>query len=322
MTISDEILFTLLAFVSAFLLMLGLMGFGVDTSTRRLRERIRELAAESETGKSISLVRDRYLRELPPWERRLAALPGMDALQLLIEQAGSDWLPHRVASACIGIGIALGLLCGLLLGTWVAVGPGLLLGCGLPILLLRRNRSKRLLRFEEQLGDALTIASRAMRAGMPFTESLHMISTEMSAPLGKEFALVYTEINYGGDVRAALVSLLQRVPSVTVLALVASVMIQRETGGNLAEVMDKLAGTVRERFRFQRTLMTLSADGRMQGRIMTVLPFIVFGYMYIVNPEKVIVMLQDQTGRELIVWALCLMLLGILWIRRIVREEI
>jgi tight adherence protein B len=320
---SDDILFLILIFISAFLMMLGMIGFGTaGPSRRRLRQRLREVSAEPEGKKHLSLVRDRYLRELPPWERHLLEWPGMDMLQTLVEQAGSNWLPHRIALVGLGIGTVVGLAASFLSGTVFALLPGFILGFGLPILQLKRQRSKRLLKFEEQLGDALTIASRSMRAGMPFTESLHLISQELPAPLGKEFGLVYTEINYGGDVRSALLSLLERVPSLTVTALVATVMIQRESGGNLAEVMDKLAGTVRERFRFQRTLMTLSADGRMQGRVMTAMPFVMMGYMYLIEPEKVMTMLHDPLGQKLIMWALILMALGVLWIRRLVHQEI
>lgn len=320
---SDANLFLVLVFIATFLMVLGLFGFGASgPSRRRLQARLRDLAVDSQGKKHLSLLRERYLRELPPWERRLMDLPGMDVMQTLIEQAGSNWLPHRVTLIGLAIGVFVGLLFGILSGTWYAFLPGVTLGFALPILLLKRQRSKRLVLFEEQLGDALTIAARSMRAGMPFTESLHLISQEMPAPLGKEFGLVYTEVNYGGDVRSALLSLLARVPSLTVTALVASVMIQRDTGGNLAEVMDKLAGTVRERFRFQRTLLTLSADGRMQGKVMTALPFLMMGYMQFIDPEKVATMLHDPTGKKLIMWALILMALGVLWIRRIVRQEI
>lgn len=324
---STETLFLVLVFISTFLMVLGVFGSGFGfgasgPSRRRLQARLQELASDVRGKKHLSLMRDRYLRELPPWERRLMDMPGMDDLQTLIEQAGATWLPHRLALTGLGIGALLGLLLGVVSGTWLAFLPGSALGCALPILLLKRQRGKRLLLFEEQLADALTIVARSMRAGMPFTESLHLLSQEMPAPLGKEFALVYTEVNYGGDVRSALLSLLERVPSITVTALVASVMIQRDTGGNLAEVMDKLAGSVRERFRFQRTLRTLSADGRMQGKIMTALPFLMMGYMQFIEPEKVATMLHDPTGQQLILWALILMALGVLWIRRIVHQEI
>jgi tight adherence protein B len=321
----DDILFLVLVFITTFLAIIFLLGpgFGASgVSRRRMRERLREVAADSQAKKHLSLIRERYLRELSPWERRLMDLPGMDALQTLVEQAGSKWLSHWVAIGGFGIALGAGALLWHQSGIWFAFLPGATFGFAVPIVLLKRQRAKRLLRFEEQLGDALTIASRSMRAGMPFTESLNLISQEMPAPLGKEFALVYTEINYGGDVRAALMGLLERVPSITVTALVSSVMIQRDTGGNLAEVMDKLAGSVRERFRFQRNLRTLSADGRMQGKIMTALPFVITGYMQLTQPEKLAMMMDDPTGRKLITWALIMMGLGILWIRRIVRQEI
>jgi tight adherence protein B len=143
----------------------------------------------------------------------------------------------------------------------------------------------------------------------------------MKEPAGKEFGIVFTEINYGGDARSALLGLLERVPSVAVMAMVTSVLIQRETGGNLAEVLDKLSGVVRERFRFQRSVRTLSADGRLSGWIMTLLPFFMAGLLTAINPDYIPMMTQDPTGRKLVMGAFGL-LIAASWLRRIVNIDV
>jgi tight adherence protein B len=187
---------------------------------------------------------------------------------------------------------------------------------------LRVQRSKRLNRFEEQLPDALTVAARSLRAGLPFGEALNLVAREMPEPIGPEFGIVFTEVNYGGDLRAALLGMLERVPSVAVMAMVTSVLIQRETGGNLAEVLDKLAAVVRERFRFLRSVRTLSAEGRMSAWILSLLPFFMAGAISVINPNYLPLLTQDPTGRKMVMVAFGLLVVGILWLRRIARIDV
>lgn len=306
-------------FLVGFLLTMAILGplmSEVSKDRRRLRQRIRTLTEDAE-GKRIMLLRERYLRELSPLEKRLSEMPGMDALQLMIDQAGSNHLPHRLVLLSLALALAGGCL-GLLLGLGLVSLPLAAVVGSLVILWLRRKRSRRLDHFEDQLPDALTIASRAMRAGLPFSESLKLVSQEMKDPVALEFGIVYTEISYGGDARNAMLGLLQRVPSVNVMALVTSIMIQRDTGGNLAELLDKLSGLVRQRFRFERTVRTLSAESRLTAMILSMLPFIMIGLISLVNPTFMPVLLTDPTGQQLVLIGLGLLTAGILWLRHIV----
>jgi tight adherence protein B len=323
--VSDQTIFIAMVFVIGFLMAQSfvrpLMGSSRG-ARRKLRERIRNLSADTDAGRHVSLVRQRYLKDLSPLEARLLGLPGMDALQTLIDQAGSSQLPHRLVLSSLVFGVAAGAVAGTVFG-W---GLGVLLIAALagaaPILMLKRKRAQRLARFEEQLPDALTVAARALRAGLPFNEALNLVSQEMKEPAAKEFGIVFTEINYGGDARAALLGLLERVPSVAVMAMVTSVLIQRETGGNLAEVLDKLSNIVRERFRFQRSVRTLSAEGRLGAWILSLLPFVMAGILTAINPEFIPMMTQDPTGRKLVLVAFGLIVVGILWLRRIVNIDV
>ena len=322
---SDQELFIAMVFVVGFLMtqafVAPLMGAG-GRSRRRLRERIHDLSADPAAARHASLVRDKYLRRLSPWERKLTRLPGMEALQALLDQAGSDLPPTRFVLISLVTAAGGGLISAMLLG----LGLGMLLIAGLsgvvPLLLLKRKRARRLARFEEQLSDALMVAARALRAGLPFSEALNLVSQEMQEPVSKEFGIVFTEINYGGDVRSALLGLLERVPSVSVMAMVTSVLIQRETGGNLAEVLDKIADVIRQRFRFQRTLRTLSAEGRLSAWILSLLPFFMAAALSAVNPDFIPMLTADPTGRKLVMASFGLLILGILWLRRIVRIDV
>ena len=322
---SDQTLIILMIFTVGFLLSQAFVGPLMGTgrgAKKRLRDRIRDLSTEGEGAGHVSLVRDRYLKELSPLGRALLRLPGMDALKTLMEQAGSVRRPHEVLLLSLALAVVAALLAGRLLG-W-GLGP-LLIGVSaavLPFMYFRQQRTKRLAKFEEQLADALTVVARALRAGLPFGEALHLVSQEMPEPISQEFGIVFNEVNYGGDVRSALLGMLERVPSVAVMAMVTTVLIQRETGGNLAEVLDKLSAVVRERFRFQRSIRTLSAEGRLTAWILSLLPFFMAGAMTAINPDYVPMLTEDPSGRKLIMVAFGLMVLGILWLRKIVRIDV
>lgn len=323
--LSDQGIFMLMVFGAVFLLAQAfiLPTFGENRQARkRLKQRLRSISGDSGAAGGMSLVRRRYLRELSPMERWLESLPGMDRLEYLIEQAGRETPAYRVVLRAIGLGTVAGVSLG-----YLSHRPLLGLAAGavaaaVPLLRLMIARTKRLAKFEEQLPDALMIMARALRAGHPFTEALHLVSEEMQEPVSTEFGTTFMEVNYGGDLRAALAGLLSRIPSVTVMALVSSVSIQKETGGNLAELLDRLATVVRERFRFQRKLKTLSAEGRMAAWILSLMPFVLAGVLSLVSPNFLPMLTQDPAGRQLVVVAFVFMMIGILWLSRIVRIDV
>ena len=151
---------------------------------------------------------------------------------------------------------------------------------------------------------------------------MNIVAQEMDAPVSTEFGRVFTEINYGGNVRTALLGLLERTPTIAVMAVVSSIMIQRETGGNLAEVMDRIANLVRQRFRFQRSVRTLTAEGRMTAWVVSLMPFLLGGAMYLLKPEWMENLIHDPLGRKMMIGAFITMVIGILWMRRLVRIDV
>ena len=134
---------------------------------------------------------------------------------------------------------------------------------------------------------------RALRAGHPFSGAIKLVSEELEAPLGKEFGTTFADLNYGNDVRRAMLGLLQRVPSVPVMALVTSVLVQKETGGNLAEILGQISTVVRGRFRFERKIRTLSAEGRMSAWILALVPIVLFGVITVTTPDYLPTLTQD-----------------------------
>lgn len=323
-TLSDEVIVIGMVAIAAFLLMQSFLvpAFGENRKTRkRLKKRLNSMKGDQRPGQ-VSLVRRKYLRELSPLERALEALPGMANIERLVEQAGKETPAYRIVllSVCLGgmVGVA---------GAYLLPLPamGVLVGllvASIPFVQLRIARNRRLIKFEEQLPDALVIMARALRAGHPFSDAMHLVADEMAEPLAGEFRITFMEINYGGEVRTAMQGLLERVESVTVMVFVTSVLIQKETGGNLAELLDGLAKVIRDRFRFHRNVRTLSAQGRMAAWILSLLPFGLAGVLSITSPDFIPMLTENPTGRQLVLVAFVLIVIGILWMRRVVRIDV
>ena len=188
-----------------------------------------------------------------------------------------------------------------------------------PILWVLRKRAIRIGRFEEQLPEALDMMARALEAGHPFNETLKMVGEEMPNPISSEFARVFTDINYGLPAKTAFVGLLSRVPSVSLNTLVTAVLIQSESGGRLAEILHKISAVIRGRFKLQRKVKTLSAEGRLSAWILTLLPFVLTIVISITTPSYLPRMVNDPMGMNLVYTAFVLVICGILWMRKIIR---
>ncbi len=291
-------------------------------SRRRLRERIAQLSSQTVVTEQISLARHNYLQGLSPLERWLESWPVLAPLVSLIEQAGITIPAYRIV--LIGIG---GILTGLLLVPLFSTNEILIVGAtvlgGLsPWIWLKRKRTERLTQFEESLPDGLSMLARTLRAGLPLSQALQTVSQEMRGPVAKEFGTVFSELNYGGDLRSAFLSMLERIPSLAVMAMATAIMIQRETGGNLAESITRLERLQRERFRFQRHLRTLTASNRTTAWIVGLIPFMLAGVLELLSPGYLRTLTDHPIGQTLLYVALGLQALGALWIRRLIRLDV
>jgi len=318
-------LFILMVFVTVIMLMQGLVvpAFGESAKTRkRLRKRISDIEAAGEDAPLSSLLREKYLRTLSPLERRLESMPAMEALARKIEQAGRKILAHRLVALSLAIGIVTTIASWIYFRTPVAAAAIGLLGTYLPYMKINMDRVNRMQQFEEQLPDAIDTMKRALRAGHPLGASLKLVFEELDDPVAAEFELTFNDINYGNDVRSAMLGLLSRIPSVTGMALVTSILVQKETGGNLAEILEKISIVIRGRFKLQRKIKTYSAEGRMSAWVLAMVPLVLFVTLWFVTPGYLPVLLEDEGGRKMIMYGCVSAVVGIFWIRNILRIEV
>jgi tight adherence protein B len=229
------LIFIGLIFVAVFLLAQGLIVpvFGESARTRRLlQQRLKQIELDQDAGPA-SLVREKYLKQLSPFERWVESLPIMQRLAGLIEQAGHTTAAHRLVVTAIVLCVVAGSV------GWsfshllpVAIAAAVA-GFALPFIKMMHDRKQRFEKLDEQLPDAVDVMKRAMRAGHPFNSALRLVAEDMGNPIAQEFQTTFADINYGNDVRRALLGLLVRVPSVSMMAVVTSVLVQRETGRDL-----------------------------------------------------------------------------------------
>ena len=316
--------FVALVFGTVFLLsqLIIVPTFGTERQERkRLARRLTQIAAEG-TYKPVSLVREQYLKQLSPLERWLDSLPGAESLNRLIEQSGQMYPAYRLLVASLALGVAAGFV------TWnfshhlVATAVLVAVGLWLPYGRLTGRRRKRLDLFEQQLPEALDLMVRALRAGHPFDVAMSFIGKEMDDPVGHEFGLTFDEIRYGREIDRAFLYLIDRVPSMSLMGMATAIFIQRETGGNLSEVLQKISSVLRSRFRFRRRVKTLSAEGRISAWVLALIPFLLFGALTLMNPDYMDSLTGSEQGRSLLTVGVVLLTIGILWINQLIKIRI
>jgi tight adherence protein B len=296
--------------------------FGADARMRKLLKRkLRDIGAFEAKSEVASLLRRKYLRDLSPLERRLEDAPYMESLGRVIEQSGRTMLAHRLVGLAVVIGLAAFVATLVVFGRPAIALLAGLLGAAAPFAWIFHERRARLEKFEEQLPDAVDIMKRALRAGHPFNSCLKLVADDMDAPISREFELTFADVNYGNDLRQALLGLLLRVPSGNLMAVVTAVLIQKETGGNLAEIFERIAQVIRSRFRFGRKVRTLSAEGRLSAWILGLVPIVLFGVIWIMSPDYLPPLLADPFGQKLIAFACMMLVVGVLWMRKIIHID-
>lgn len=248
----------------------------------------------------------------------------LPVLNSLIEQAGLKWDPVKLIHSCLfAFVVCFGIVWSVVPGNFRYVALlAALFGASVPILYVIRLRRQRLRRFEELFPESLEFVARSMRAGHAFSVSLEMIHKEFQEPLSGEFRRTFEEHNLGLPLDVALQKLAKRVPSLDVHFFVSAVLLQKRTGGNLAEILDKLAYIIRERFKLRGRIRAISAHGRMTGAALTSIPVAVAVLMFYVNPDYIKFFFTDETGNIMMGAAVGLQLIGYGVIRKIVQIEI
>jgi tight adherence protein B len=261
--------------------------------------------------------------QVPRWLAPIASrVPAFEDAQLMLEQAGSSMTLARFLIITIGLTLSLGM--GMLVLTlwWPAAVLAAAIGGLTPYLIVRSQRKKRFYRFEELLPDAIDMLGRAIRAGHPLSSGLKMVADEASEPIASEFKRTHEEHRFGLAFEDALLAMADRIRIVDVRILVTAILIQREVGGNLAEVLDNLAGVIRARFTIRRQLRVYTAQGRFSGYVLAILPIAVGAAVYSLNPPYIKLLFTDPLGKLMVFTALIFQIIGFLWIRKIVNIEI
>ncbi|MGF1759204.1 type II secretion system F family protein [Photobacterium sagamiensis] len=290
--------------------------------SRLLRNQLNLIAETGNAKHQQSLLRKNYLDKLSSTERWLENNWLGEFLAEKLSLAGLEWKAYKTALW-------------LLVTAFLSSLAMLLVTHSLPISLLtplallivfslwlRYKAEQRLSLFEEQFVEALDVMKRALLTGYPFTEVMKTVSEEMPAPVSVEFGKTFVELNYGVDMKVALANLAHRNPSISVLAFNSAVSIQKETGGNLAETLEKLSEVIRGRFRLMRKVKTLSAEGRMSAWILMLVPFVLFILMYFGNPGYLDPLLESERGATVLTMTAVSMFIGLIWIRKILRIEV
>ncbi len=288
---------------------------------QRQREALASLRSFTNSASDEGVVRPQG--SLPRWFEPFAArVPAFQDLDLMMEQADlKGHLPTFLMST-LGLTVGAGLGTLILTRHWmVALLAALALGF-LPYLIVRRRRKKRLYAFEEMLPEAIDLLGRAIRAGHPLSAGLKMVADETTEPIRSEFRRTHEENRFGLPFEEALLAMADRVNIVDVRILTTAIIIQREVGGNLAEVLDNLANVIRIRFTIRRQLRVYTAQGRFSGYVLGALPIAVGGAIYSLNPPYIRLLFTDPVGKLMLIGALIFQIIGFLWIRKIVDIEI
>ena len=251
-----------------------------------------------------------------------ARVPTLADLQITMQQAAVNMTTGSFLLLTVGLSAGLGLASLLLLRNWIVSIILVALGAWAPYLWLKRRRNRRMYAFEEGLPDAIDLLGRAIRAGHPLSSGLKMVADETQEPIAGEFQRTFEEHRFGVPFDDAIQDLADRVDIVDVRILVTAILIQREVGGNLAEVLDNLASVIRARFTIRRQLRVYTAQGRMSGYVLAALPIVVGGIIYLLNPEYGSLMFTEPMGRFFLGLAATMQIIGYLWIRKIINIDI
>ena len=290
---------------------------------RRLERRLQAMSAGGHhSDADLSILKERLLSASPAVQQLLLRVPRVHSLDRLLVQSGVSMNVAKFCGmtvACMVAGFFISAYFPILLLFSVLTG----LVCGvLPLLYVLRARRKRLDRIEQQLPDAIDLMGRALRAGHAFPNAVKMVGDEMAEPIGREFRILFDEVNYGIAMQDALLNLASRVPSMDLKYLVIAVLIQRETGGNLAELLDNVSGIIRARLKLLGTIRVLSAEGRMSAWVLGLLPFATALVLHLVNPGFMALLWADPAGNRMLYGVAVLMFFGVLWMRKIIRIHV
>jgi len=301
----------------------AISGIPANMAQKRLAKRLKEVGSLSVTpeGETASVVRQNEQGPLPGMQKLLGKTGAGAGLSKLIEQSGVRATTGGILLVSGALAV-LGVFGVLIFAPVAGAAPaGLLLGA-LPVLYLMKCRSSRIKKFEEQFPEALDLLSRALRAGHAFQTSLGMVADEVAEPVGPEFKKTFDQQNFGLPLKECLFELADRVPLLDVRFFATAVTIQRETGGNLAEILDNLAYVVRERFKILRQVRVHTAHGRFTGYVLLALPAVLGIVLSYLSPDHMNTLFTEEMGKNMLMGAAVMQTVGYFWIKQVIKIEV
>jgi tight adherence protein B len=318
-------IFTIMAFVAVVLLLEGLYMIWNSykgPEAKKIEQRLRALSAGSDSSERVSVLKNRMLSEVPAIERLLLGIPRINSLDRVLVQSGLEWTMAKLLAMSLLFGAIAYVMLSFAILLPFLQSAAAVVGSLLPLAYVRWKRLRRLRRMEQQLPDTLDLIGRAMRAGNALPSALQMAGQEMADPIAREFRITHDEINFGVSMQQALANLSERVPITDVRYFVVAVLIQREAGGNLTEVLDNLSQLIRNRLKFHAKIKVLTTEGRMSAWVLGLLPFGLAGLLYFANHDFIAILWTDPAGIKITNIVLGMMAVGAVWLYKLIQIRV
>ncbi len=292
-------------------------------ANRRIEQRLNDLSGfDDPVSDGTSIVRQSSSGALPALDRLVEGTKAGNWVTRLIDQSGYKTTPGSLALITIGLAAIAGLAASLFARQWFLAPLAAGIASTAPTLFLLNRRSARFHKFEEQFPEALDLLSRALKAGHAFQTAMGMVADELKEPVGPEFKKTFDQQNFGLPLRDALHQMTDRVPILDTRFFVTAGLIQRETGGNLSEILENLAHVVRERFKIRRQVRVHTAHGRFTAFVLLSLPAALAVALSFINPEHMDLLFKERMGQMMLVVCIVMQLIGFVWIRKVITIEV
>ena len=321
-----QIILILVFLITMTLVVLSIYYFvEIPAARRRLQERMSSardtILTSSSEDEEVNLLRSEVMSNIPILHRILVQMPGAKQLSLFVQQSAVNITPGMLVTLSI-LTLWIVFLLSFLIGAPFTLALLLaVLSGAIPFIVIGIIRQRRFLRFEEIFPDAIDLLARAVRAGHAFTTGLDLIAKELPAPVSEEFARAYDEQNMGLPIRDVFTNLTRRVPVVDVRIFVTALLIQRESGGNLAEILDNLSYVIRERFKLMRQIKVYTAQGRLSLYFLVAIAPLMGVMVYFINPDYIMRLFEDPMGHVLLITGIILQVMGYFVIRKIIQPR-
>jgi tight adherence protein B len=321
-----QILFAALVFLIITLIFAGIYAFmGGPKESVIIRDRLEAIdkgTTYSKKALSLNLIRDELLSSIPALNKVLVRWSWPARLRKFIAQAGMQVRPGKLMLISAVMGLVAYEVTEILYGiSWLAAAAGVPVAF-LPLIFVAIKRARRMAAFEKEFPQVIELLSRSVRAGHSFASGLEIVSTDLPDPVSTEFRITFDEQRFGLPLREALLGLCDRVPLVDLRLFVIALLVQKETGGNLAEILDNLAHVIRERFRIAGDVRVRTAQGRMTAGILMALPVVMLLLLHVLDPDYVNVLFVDRLGQLMLIAAAVMQILGAIIVWRIVQIKV